>query len=344
MTDSAIINKSELTITEIVALSGDSFDNNDQDFDILFAALEAANLADALNDPNADLTVFAPTDEAFVKLAQDFGYRGIDEAEAFDTIVNTLTVLGEGDPIPLLQNILLYHVSPGAKDQTQLVGEIDTLLTDASLTVEGQQLLDNEPDLLDPNFEPSLADIDALNGIIQGIDRVLIPLDIEGNDASLINGTDDEDFLNGSSGRSIIQGGPGEDFILGSSRSDQLIGGEDDDLLFGNGGSDIFRGGAGNDLIISSTGDDLIDGGLDSDLIVLNGGMDTVVLTEGAGIDTINNFSMGSTTFALAGELSFEDLTIEQGLGFSVISSTTDILAQVVGISANDLNNAANFA
>ena len=54
--------------------------------------------------------------------------------------------------------------------------------------------------------------------------------------------------------------------------------------------------------------------------------------------------SIGSTTFALASELSFENLTIQQGIGFSIISSTTDILAQVVGISANDLNNAANFA
>lgn len=344
MTDSAITNTSDLTITEIVALSGDGFDNDDQDFDILLAALEAADLTDALNDPTADLTVFAPTDEAFIKLAQDLGYRGIDEAEAFDTIVNTLTVLGDGDPIPLLQDILLYHVSPGEKTQAELDGEIETLLTDASFTVQGQQLLDNEPDLLDPSFEDSLADVDALNGIIQGIDRVLIPLDIEGNDTNLINGTFDEDLLDGTSGSSTIQGGPDDDILLGSSENDQLIGNGDDDVLVGNGGSDIFRGGSGDDLIVSGAGDDLIDGGLDSDRIILNGGMDTVVLEEGAGIDTIRNFSLGSTTFTLAGELAFEDLTIQQGAGFSIIASATDTLARVVGVSADDLDDAANFA
>lgn len=49
------------TITEIVAASGDGFDRNPFDYDILLTAVGAAGLADALNNPKDDLTVFAPT-------------------------------------------------------------------------------------------------------------------------------------------------------------------------------------------------------------------------------------------------------------------------------------------
>ena len=58
------------TIAGIVSQSGDGFDNNSQDFDILLEALETADLVEALDDTNADFSVFAPTDEAFIQLAR----------------------------------------------------------------------------------------------------------------------------------------------------------------------------------------------------------------------------------------------------------------------------------
>ena len=39
-----------------------------------------AGLVDALADPHAALTVFAPTDAAFVSLARDLGFTGTTEA------------------------------------------------------------------------------------------------------------------------------------------------------------------------------------------------------------------------------------------------------------------------
>lgn len=184
---------SQATIAGIVSESGNEFDSNNQDFDILLEALETADLVEPLNDANADLTVFAPTDAAFIELAQDFGYEGSDEAEAFGAIANALTELGDGDPVPLLQDILLYHVSPGAKEQTQLQAQaqVDTLLEKASFTVEGNELVDNEPDLTNPSFIGDLANVEAANGIIQGIDRVLVPIDIPGNDIPTGFNTDD---------------------------------------------------------------------------------------------------------------------------------------------------------
>jgi len=184
------------TIAGIVSQSGNEFDDNNQDFDILLEALETADLVGAVDDVNADLTVFAPTDAAFIELAEDFGYQGTDEGEAFAEIANALTELGEGDPVPLLRDILLYHVSPEAKEQAQIIQQqnVDTLLEGASFTVEDNELVDNEPDLTNPSFINDLANIEAANGIIQGIDRVLLPIDIPGND---ITGNIEDDMLVG---------------------------------------------------------------------------------------------------------------------------------------------------
>ena len=184
------------TIAGIVSQSGNEFDDNNQDFDILLEALETADLVGAVDDENANLTVFAPNDAAFIELAEDFGYQGTDEGEAFAEIANALTELGEGDPVPLLRDILLYHVSPEAKEQAQIIeqAEVATLLEGASFTVEGNELVDNEPDLSNPSFINDLANIEAANGIIQGIDRVLLPIDIPGND---ITGNVEDDMLVG---------------------------------------------------------------------------------------------------------------------------------------------------
>ena len=171
------------TIAEIVAQSGGEFDSNGGDFDILLQAVQAAGLADALNDPNADLTVFAPVDDAFVKLAQDLGFEGTSEEGAFSAIVDKLTELGEGDPIPLLKDILLYHVSPDEKSLEQIknLETVETLLDGATISPDGNSLIDNDPDLEDPSFIAGATDIDASNGVVQGIDRVLVPLDIPGS-------------------------------------------------------------------------------------------------------------------------------------------------------------------
>ena len=180
------------TIAEIVAKSGGEFDSNNQDFDILFQALEAAGLTDAVADPASDLTVFAPTDAAFIKLAQDLGYQGNDETGAYNAIVGALTELGNGDPIPVLQDVLKYHVSAGAKTLNEVKGanSVNTLLDGAKVTPNGNTLGDKEPDLADPKFVNGLTNVEASNGIIQGIDRVLLPLDLPGNNSTPTDPTD----------------------------------------------------------------------------------------------------------------------------------------------------------
>lgn len=172
---------STIADTAIAVSSLDGFDNNDQDFDVLIQALIAADLVDAVADPGADLTVFAPTDRAFIRLARDLGYRGNDEAAAFGVIVEALTALGGGDPIPVLTNVLLYHVSPGSTSFADLKAarsaEVATLLGE-SFTANRRQLVDAAPQLRNPYIKRALTDINASNGVIHGINRVLVPVDV----------------------------------------------------------------------------------------------------------------------------------------------------------------------
>ncbi len=163
--------------------------SSSDDFNILLTAVVAAGLDDELADADADLTVFAPTDAAFVRLAQDFGYTGDphDEDAVFAAIADALAALApDGDPIPVLTNVLLYHVSAGAKtlEEVAALDQVPTLLDGATFSPDGTKLVDNEPDLADPSLVTT--DIAASNGIVHVIDRVLIPLDIPGNEPTPI--------------------------------------------------------------------------------------------------------------------------------------------------------------
>jgi uncharacterized surface protein with fasciclin (FAS1) repeats len=176
------------TIADIVvAASGGAsagqFDRNGSDYDILLNALQTANLVGAVADPNANLTVFAPNDRAFLRLAQDLGFAGRDEAGAWQFLVAALTTLGNGDPVPVLTDILLYHVAPGRVGPLDLIRAtlrrqtITTLLGGATIRPFFLILVDNEPDLANPVVTAPI-NLRASNGVIHGVTRVLIPVDL----------------------------------------------------------------------------------------------------------------------------------------------------------------------
>ncbi|MEE2971718.1 MAG: fasciclin domain-containing protein [Planctomycetota bacterium] len=171
------------TITEIVLESGGDFDSNRRDYDILLNAVVTAGLAEALDDPDAELTVFAPNDRAFVKLAKDLGYEGgYDEEAAWVFLVDALTGLGGGDPIPVLTDILLYHVTAGDVRPVDLIlatifgARIETLLGE-TIRPFFVFLIDNDPDLRNPRVVRPL-DVEASNGRIHTVTRVLVPIDL----------------------------------------------------------------------------------------------------------------------------------------------------------------------
>lgn len=270
------------TIAGIVASSGAGFDNNAGDFDMLLAALNAAELTGALDDAHADLTTFAPVDQAFINLANALGYAGSDEEGAFGYLVEALTLLGGGDPIPLLADILLYHVAPESLQASQVLSatQIDTLLG-ATIGVDGAALVDNDPDIPNPNIIDT--DIQAANGVVHVIDGVLIPADVLQS-----NGANDVDF------------------IIGDDFASNVSTGADNDLIDGNGGFDIINAGAGDDTVIGGTGFDILSGGLGSDLFIFN---------EGDGNDLILGFESGQDQIDLSntGATNLHDISLQQG-------------------------------
>jgi uncharacterized surface protein with fasciclin (FAS1) repeats len=253
------------SITEIVAASGQGFDENATDFDILLSAVSAAGLADPLATANADLTVFAPTDGAFVGLAQVLGYQGADEKGSWAFIQKAVTLLSKGgDPLPLLTDILTYHVVPGARDATEVLSTSSLqTLQGGSLSVDGTSLVDNDPDLPNPNIVGT--NIYASNGIIHAIDGVLLPTDILQSDGS-----------------------DAVDFLIGDDTSEVFDLGADNDWIYAGGGDDTVSGGQGSDVIL---------GGKGIDRAVMQGNSEDYGLQISAdGIAVINKASAGSET------------------------------------------------
>jgi len=122
-------------------------------FSVLLAALDATGLDDAVAGAGP-FTVFAPTDEAFGALLADLG-------------ITADQLLANSD----LSSILLYHVLGGREGTLQLLRarSVNTLQGD-DLSVRLQRFgvfVDNSR-VINPN-------VNAPNGIIHTIDKVLLP-------------------------------------------------------------------------------------------------------------------------------------------------------------------------
>lgn len=125
---------------------------NAKSFNTLVAAVKAAGLVDTL--ANQELTVFAPTDEAFAKL---------DPA--------TLEFLLKPENKDALTAILTYHVVPGR------VRARDAYPLRSANTVNGQRLpiALQEATPMIGNANLLKTDIECTNGVIHVIDTVLLP-------------------------------------------------------------------------------------------------------------------------------------------------------------------------
>ncbi len=156
--------KEDKTIVEkVVELSGASgFDENASDFDILREAVVATEL-DALLNGNRQLTVFAPTDQAFLDLT-----GAPSEQAAFDGVA----ALGT----KAVRQVLKYHVAPGRIGAKQVVQakRIETLYRGEKIKKER-----GSTDLTDATGRTvGIAAANAAkleNGIIHVIDGVLLP-------------------------------------------------------------------------------------------------------------------------------------------------------------------------
>ena len=137
-----------MTLAQIVAGS--------PDHTILLSALakpELAGLLAAANDPTQDLTVFAPTDDAFTAVLGVLGKESIDDI-----------------PVALLNEIVSYHILGSAVTSDQLTnGDVETILPGESVTV------DITDGVKINNANVTAADLKAVNGVAHVVDAVLLP-------------------------------------------------------------------------------------------------------------------------------------------------------------------------
>ena len=131
---------------------------NDNQFSTLVAALTKAELASVL-EGEGPYTVFAPTNSAFNDLLSELGASSLDDLTAEQ-----------------LEPILLYHVVSGKAMSSDLAnGYINTLnegpnSNNTTLLVN----IDNGVKL-NGNTSVTAADIEATNGVVHVVDKVLLP-------------------------------------------------------------------------------------------------------------------------------------------------------------------------
>ncbi|WP_346862307.1 fasciclin domain-containing protein [uncultured Draconibacterium sp.] len=128
------------------------------EFSILVEALMKADLVGAVADKEAELTVFAPTNDAFVALLSDLGANSLD-----DISVETLS------------NILLYHVIGSKAMSTDLTsGYYPTLSTFSGNSISMYVQVDGGVSINNSTMVTA-ADIEADNGVIHVVDKVILP-------------------------------------------------------------------------------------------------------------------------------------------------------------------------
>lgn len=127
-------------------------------FKTLTKALQAAELTETLSG-NGPFTVFAPTDAAFAALAEE-----------------TLQALLKPENKELLVKILTYHVVPGKVLSSDLkTGEVKTVEgSSVSIRVDSgkKQVMVN-------NATVTQADMQASNGVIHVIDKIILPPELQ---------------------------------------------------------------------------------------------------------------------------------------------------------------------
>lgn len=130
--------------------------NNTGDFSTLKGAVDATDLDEALSNPDAELTVFAPVNSAF---------------EAISDVVDGLTT-------EQLQTVLLYHVV-GSEERAEdiMTGSVETLSTQSigiNVAEDGTvTIADADEDNVDATVV--VVDVQGTNGVVHAINAVLIP-------------------------------------------------------------------------------------------------------------------------------------------------------------------------
>ena len=123
------------------------------DHTTLVAAIQAADLVNVLAN-NGPFTVFAPTNEAFAALPE-----------------GTVETLLKPENKSKLVNIIHYHAAPGTYKDAYLKDGMNMFMANGS----NSKIEVNEDGSVTVNGANILATIQATNGVIHVVDKVLLP-------------------------------------------------------------------------------------------------------------------------------------------------------------------------
>ena len=163
----------ESTITEVA--------QNDDRFSILADLVARTDLDDNLGQQDATLTVFAPTDQAFLNALDSNDNGEIDDSEIPENAASILQY-------HVLKSVFYAANAPTDPSGSQIPdGETDvTTLEGSDVTIDrsGGDVTINPSD---EGASVVASDVDVENGVVHGIDTVLMP----GNESSGNDGGDD---------------------------------------------------------------------------------------------------------------------------------------------------------
>lgn len=231
----------------------------------------------------------------------------------YDSVTDTLSEIGEGKLLGVVDDSILQSYGPGpGDDRLSGTDEANTLSLGAGNdvyfgrggndtvtgeagndTIYGQQGNDS----IDAGAGNDLVfgglGMDEIYGGIgndtlrgeAGSDRMF-----GGSGADLMLGGWFSDWLYGGAGNDRLEGEGGLDRLFGGNGNDILLGGAQDDRLFGAANDDFLGGGSGNDWLLGEGGRDVLSGDAGND--VLTGGWfsDRFVFRDGFGLDIITDF------------------------------------------------------
>jgi len=288
----------------------------------------------------------------------------------FDVTSNKLSIYGTG-----LKSLLEYNENSATDikdkiDFSKLIWDIDS--DDNGTTVSAYSFLaanissakienDSQLSIVITDFSPISSDsnynlvggtdsLDILQGFLHdtagnisttaNIDNILLGID------NMISGNDLENSLHGTMDEDTISALGGNDSLFGEEGNDTLLGGSGDDTIVGGLGVDTLSGGDGNDTFVFYKNDSL-------PLFSTNFGIDTITdLTVNGGqqdfIDLdVKVVILNSSVSGTANKESFisdmSKLLSVSNKGFDV-SSTGDISAAIINITAGNLNDTVYLA
>ncbi|WP_416675309.1 fasciclin domain-containing protein [Egbenema bharatensis] len=132
-------------------------------FTTLAQAVEAAEIGDALQGTGESYTILAPTDEAFAELPE-----------------GALEQLLQPENQGLLRQVLAYHVIPAEVMSDDIsTGRVETLGGGIAVQVAEDRIIVNDGSVIQ-------ADVQAANGVVHVINRVLMPSELRQQIADLL--------------------------------------------------------------------------------------------------------------------------------------------------------------